>query len=1005
MGTPSISCLQEGSNFEASGCLSKTCKPHLTSPHEGYSVVIPTCTSVEKCGKVSCDIGYEQDGIPSIVCPITNGNFEYSGCKRVSCPTGASGTQCICDNGYTGTPKWESSSNSWTHTCTKLDCPRFSSGVGCPCLTGYTGTPAWSGSKWTHTCTLASCGLNQNNAPNCQCDAGFSGTPKWGGSSWDNACTAFTCSKGLSTSIDSRYTIANAPCSSVASCGAVTCKSGYIPNNPRLVCESQNGFLTAVGCDTVACPAGAGPVGTCRCLKGYVGNPSPTFNGQVWTGSCDAKPCPTNSNGLGSCNCLSGYIGNPQWSGSAWTHTCQLSSCPSNAAGAPSCVCNSGFTGTLVWSSSSNTWSGRCLSSTCPANSARNANNVCVCNNGYKGLVNGVGTCSAVACPTGASPVGICACPGGSPAPVWNSVTESWTHVCSTASCGSNSVLSNGVCVCVQGYSGKVNGVGSCTAVACPEGASPIGVCNCPVGGPSPVWNSATGAWTHACNIAPTVTLSRTVVNIDPSSSDLSIPGFLTTVAAPEGSQRLTLSCTAVTPALFSVQPALTLVGTTATLTLTKSPTATSGSSSVTCSITDNGTPVMSTDVVFNVVIATSVLPCGTVGGRCSFPSTVQVGVLSTYDSSFLVTSGTTTTCTAENAALLTTQPTISSSGRLTFASGGNAGTTPVSCVTTVTGATSGTTFSFTINVVASGNQWFRVRVATSLTAFAPSSLQTAVMDILNRAGISIFGIDIKYACPASACGATSTSLPVQSLVCPQSHDLRVAASCLFEFGNERRLELLQAAANDAVIDFDIISRQPDDSQTKQAERASALSALNTEATRCNSGSSSCAFTQNNVPLVTGSNVALTPVTSGSTPIPPVVTGNDDDDGMPWWGWVLIAAGITLCCCLLVVSYFFCFKKKDDNSKLNYQEKEMNPTVRPRTADPSYSYDSYYGTSYSSSYVPETFAPGEKVTAQYIDGAVYEAEVLSQEADGTYSLKWYDGSHSQGVPADQINRP
>eukprot|EP00756_Hemistasia_phaeocysticola_P036683 Hpha_TRINITY_DN16655_c0_g6::TRINITY_DN16655_c0_g6_i1::g.179860::m.179860 len=45
---------------------------------------------------------------------------------------------------------------------------------------------------------------------------------------------------------------------------------------------------------------------------------------------------------------------------------------------------------------------------------------------------------------------------------------------------------------------------------------------------------------------------------------------------------------------------------------------------------------------------------------------------------------------------------------------------------------------------------------------------------------------------------------------------------------------------------------------------------------------------------------------------------------------------------------------------------------------------------------------GDQVQAQYIDGEWYEAKVLRQDANGTFHLRWFDGSISDGVPIEQM---
>lgn len=45
---------------------------------------------------------------------------------------------------------------------------------------------------------------------------------------------------------------------------------------------------------------------------------------------------------------------------------------------------------------------------------------------------------------------------------------------------------------------------------------------------------------------------------------------------------------------------------------------------------------------------------------------------------------------------------------------------------------------------------------------------------------------------------------------------------------------------------------------------------------------------------------------------------------------------------------------------------------------------------------------GTKVQALYLDGRYYDATIWSREPDGTYSVQWFDGSHSDGIPTDQL---
>eukprot|EP00756_Hemistasia_phaeocysticola_P010869 Hpha_TRINITY_DN15056_c0_g4::TRINITY_DN15056_c0_g4_i1::g.126089::m.126089 len=46
--------------------------------------------------------------------------------------------------------------------------------------------------------------------------------------------------------------------------------------------------------------------------------------------------------------------------------------------------------------------------------------------------------------------------------------------------------------------------------------------------------------------------------------------------------------------------------------------------------------------------------------------------------------------------------------------------------------------------------------------------------------------------------------------------------------------------------------------------------------------------------------------------------------------------------------------------------------------------------------------PGQKVRALFLDGQVYDATIWDVAADGTYGVQWYDGTYSDGIPTDQI---
>eukprot|EP01060_Flectonema_neradi_P004941 TRINITY_DN1326_c5_g1_i1.p1 TRINITY_DN1326_c5_g1~~TRINITY_DN1326_c5_g1_i1.p1 ORF type:complete len:2016 (+),score=310.94 TRINITY_DN1326_c5_g1_i1:80-6127(+) len=919
-GTPEISCLVAGGAFTQTGCLSKTCKSPLSNPVDGYSVTIPSCVRTEQCGSVVCNIGYYAVSTPSIVCPIANGDFEYSGCDRVPCPDNASGLQCICDSGFDGTPNWDAGSNNWTHVCTATACPANAAPPGnCTCNVGYSGTPNWSGTAWTHTCSLVPCPSNSSGSL-CQCDAGYTGNPSWSVSlqAWVHVCTLG------------------------GSCGL----NEYYDTNTS----------------------------SCRCITGY------RRSGSV----CTVAPCPSGASPPGVCVCQAGG-GAPTWDdiNGMWTHTCSNGVCGSNAYFDTS----SGF---------------------------------CECSDGYTGMVNGVGTCTAVSCPVGASPLGICSCPSNSPPRVWDSVNDRWIHSC--VSCGANAYYDNsaGFCKCHIGYTGMVGGVGTCLAVSCPTGASPVGVCNCPGGTPPPVWSDAAQRWTHVCgsgNIPPTVTVPNPVVNTPFGTITVTLPSFLTGISGPEVTQIVTITCTSTSPSLFAIQPNFQIVGTTATLQFTRLGTSV-GTAKVSCQATDNGTPSLSTPFTFDINLLSN-------GGnlKCGYPSVtcvlLQQQITVSVDSQRTVAGYVTnldpssqTTCAEQGTSYLRQQPIIASDGSLSFYSGSIQGTTTVICTSIAAGQTTGSVYSFTVNVVGVSDKWLRARVSTTLGAFSEASFVKATIDILHRAGtIKVQGIAVKYGCPMSACpGAAGDT--IDRLQCPNTHSGRVAAGCRAVFLESRRGEVLQSPL-DVIVDFDIITDQVDGSAAKMGERETAAHTLNNAISQCVSSNTQCDYTQNGVPITPTTNVVLatsvpqiplTPFPATSTPQPPT-----ESDDTPWWIWLLIGLGILLCCCLLVLAYLF-MKRKEKKEKQREQDNEPRRIVFARTHGAESSY--YSNGSYGSSYVPsesyssgtDLFGKGELVMAQYIDGAEYEGEVIGRSSDGTYNIKWYDGTHSEGVPGRQITR-
>eukprot|EP00756_Hemistasia_phaeocysticola_P038689 Hpha_TRINITY_DN16775_c1_g5::TRINITY_DN16775_c1_g5_i1::g.76657::m.76657 len=984
-GVPALTCNGDMRNFTAHGCSENTCvQPGNPRSVPGYLIPSPSCTRTRDCGTVSCGTGYvplatEQ---PRLICLVSGGLFTGLGCDPVPCPPGGIGDGvCACGVGYTGSPVW--SGNTWTHECTPAACPVDAGPPGsCQCRLGYAGVPLWNGTHWTHTCRQVPCPPNAAG-PGCNCTAGYTPVPLWGWSGsagqWIHTCRVAVCRRGLPFG----YAAAGGSgCTTSVACGAVTCAPGYLTTEtPALTCNADDAFLVGRGCVVVDCPPGGDPARGCACGVGYVGSP-PSWVGGQWAHTCTAVDCPPYSgpNGTHPCACLPGYLGTAAWTGNSWSHVCTPVACPSGASPPGECNCPTGQAPTPSKQWTGRGWNFSCVVVPCPTGTT--GVGLCTCAVGYTGTPTWSGsawthTCTPAACPTGAAGTG-CVCTGGFlGTPQWSAPQQAWVHTCSPVDCPANAEPPG--CTCREGYLGTPVWSGTlwthtCSPAPCPQGASGEG---CPCGGVlvgTPLWDSTLMRWAHYC-ADPAVAC--------PANS--APPGVCACLAGYQGQPLWTGSAWGHT---------CTFIGG-----FTPTPTGGGG-----C-----GAP-----------------PCG---GTCTLAVSgvsAPVGGGAVLVSPFATNLGAATVvCVPQQSSLFAITPTVGSAGELRWQPASQAGATNVECrATDVCGQA--TTFSF-IATVTSGTAeslWLRLPLASQPSAFIPSTFRSAVRGVLRPSlQSSVSEVKIHWLCPASVCPGG---------VCPSSPAARLAAGCSDAAALAARARRADPQQVGSYVDFDVVTPSPEGSQARALERRQAAADI------------SAALQAGGLTAVNpgGQQIILTHQTDTATPAPQ----GDSDDSMPWWLILIIVAGTLLLLTLLIIIIFCCCRKRKQNSSRALTRttvpEDKSPPLYPPTPDrsgftPPYPRDPHptWGNSpgkprYEPSPSPsshaspasdsarsrgersevDVFEPGDEVTAQYIDGDWYRGTVWSflpaddEYPHGAYTIKWYDGSISDGVPPQQMQR-
>eukprot|EP01061_Rhynchopus_euleeides_P042123 TRINITY_DN73546_c0_g1_i1.p1 TRINITY_DN73546_c0_g1~~TRINITY_DN73546_c0_g1_i1.p1 ORF type:complete len:1868 (+),score=635.93 TRINITY_DN73546_c0_g1_i1:128-5731(+) len=329
-------------------------------------------------------------------------------------------------------------------------------------------------------------------------------------------------------------------------------------------------------------------------------------------------------------------------------------------------------------------------------------------------------------------------------------------------------------------------------------------------------------------------------------------------------------------------------------------------------------------------------------------------------------------------------------------------GTTPVTCVFSNTLGTSTYSFNMVISntpVVTSTplaglNNKLLLGIGQSPASFNKALFLQRIQTILAARRLLLVPT-VNWVCPESVCKGTN--------VCPN------AAGCLSGVNiPSRAAEVLQQTDIVSYVEVPLVYAATG-LPANEADMAAAINAINDDINVCQSNSNQ------NCQLG-----VFNPVRSAALANPSGVVDLDDDDDsdtdLEGWEIALIIAGCLLCLSIVAALIYLLTRKKKDKAPKEQpyaydspqRQKEVStyddtaPQGTRSGAGPSQSYDeSYYSQSY---YDYDVFNVDDDVRALYVDGEWYDATIWAVGADGTYEVKWYDGTHSEGLPADQLQR-
>ncbi|KAJ9470510.1 hypothetical protein DIPPA_18537 [Diplonema papillatum] len=304
----------------------------------------------------------------------------------------------------------------------------------------------------------------------------------------------------------------------------------------------------------------------------------------------------------------------------------------------------------------------------------------------------------------------------------------------------------------------------------------------------------------------------------------------------------------------------------------------------------------------------------------------------------------------------------------------------------------------------------FRIALRMKMQDFRASTFLAAVASLV-PSSIPFGTPYINWVCPEPVCYSDPRNCFAQNPSCTAGTALltsRVAAD-------------LEADDEVIYVDFDFATASQFSDTEMNSYMQSLAAIYNNELEDCWDGDD-CAFKAQNPT----NDVILIPSNNVATFSP---HRNEDDDSMSTGLLILLIAGGVLACLLLLLLLYCCSKNNKGNGtgNTNNNERQMQQTKDPASYDDSYyskSYGdskrpdddySYYGepeeSYYDESYAPpagpplEQFFPDDRVRAHYLDGQWYDATILAQTPDGKYDVEWYDGTHSGGIPPDQLQRP
>ncbi|CAG9316198.1 unnamed protein product [Blepharisma stoltei] len=455
----------------------------LTCSDATHMSAAPACTcpanSVLTNGACVCPNGFFYSTATSCVacagqcatCSTTNTNCQtcsdpthMTAAPACSCPTNGvlSGTSCVCNSGY------YFSSNTVCAACTTPCAQCSGSATTCTgCVDGYylhgnvcltCQPPCFECSGTSTFCTTCDDSNNMiNNAGTCTC--------KDPNASFSTQSATCVCNTGYWNSAGT-CTACTAPCTACSTSGTTctACPNGYYLNGSTCsLCQApcatcSNSATNCLTCDDPTDTTLNG--GVCSCTDQHA-----SFNAQ--NTACQCSPgyfgaansctactinCATCSNSAANCQLCQDTI---------HMTSPPACACPSNSAQiGSSCVCNNGFfySSSTVCSAcapqcstcSALTQCTQCSDTvhmspipacSCPANGALQGS-TCICNTGYF-------FSSSTVCSSCNSNCATCSTTAGNCLTCSDATHMSAAPVCT---CPSNSVLTNGACVCPNGF-------------------------------------------------------------------------------------------------------------------------------------------------------------------------------------------------------------------------------------------------------------------------------------------------------------------------------------------------------------------------------------------------------------------------------------------------------------------------------------------------------------------------------------------------------------------------